>query len=447
VIRTWHGERQAQRFGEAITSIQDLDEDGRNDIAIADDADKVHIYSTSSGGLIREIDARRDLGSGGIKVLGFSDVDEDGTPDLLVGQPGQSSGGIGSTIGVGRVATYSARNGSLIWEVMGQLHEGLLGVSIAKLDDIDGDAVNDLAVGESHGWGFTGTHEPGTVYILSGKNGRELRQLGNDPSLPYFGYRMANVGDLDGDGHPELAISSPGYGLGVYRDIGGVGIYSMRTFELLRFFKGVDGPKGLFLGDQLGIEISSAGDADGDGVPDLLLGTSRFGSDPGRAEWGRVELRSGKTGKLLAGYEGKQESDDFVSSLAPLGDIDGDGRSEFLIGSLRYPPPEGFGRAAVVKYRPELPKFLRGDANQDGRVNIADMVFIFSVIYAGQDPGSCPLSLDVDGDNRLDFLDAFTIFFYVFRDGYAPASPFPECSRYGGFQPPNFDCSSFECRE
>ena len=448
VIRTWHGERQAQEFGKSITSIHDLDGDGKNDIAIADYGRLIYLFSTGTGELIRKIDTTKFIGTAGIKVLEYEDVDGDATNDILVGQPNQDAGpGQQDPIGVGRVSIYSTGQGNLIWEVMGRIKNAQLGVSIARLGDIDGDGISDIAVGESHGWGYTGKHEPGTVYILSGLDGKELRQLGNDASLPYFGYRMANVGDLDGDGHPELAISSPGFGFGANTDIGWVGVYSTRTFEILRSFRGIDAPHGLFLGDQLGIEISSAGDADGDGVPDLLLGTSRFGTDPGRAEWGRVELRSGKTGDVLADYEGMQADDNFVSSLAPLGDIDGDGRSEFLIGSQRYPPPLGFGRAAVVKYRPELPTFLRGDANQDGRVNIADMVFILRVIYAGQDSGSCPLSLDVDGDSKLDFLDAFAIFFYVFRFGFAPASPFPECSRYGGFQAPKFDCPSFECRQ
>ncbi len=441
LLWTWRGERQAQEFGESICAISDLDHDGKKEVGVSDTADMVRIYSTGSGELIKSINIRKGPISIVPKILEVNDINHDGQPDLLAGQPGHSDSGKSE----GRIAVYSISDGALIWEVMGRFNDGLLGDSIAGIEDVDGDGVNDVAAGESHGWYAAFPHEPGTVYILSGTDGREIRQLGNDPELFFFGHRMANVGDLDEDGRPELAITAPGYGVGLYRDIGWIGIYSTRTSELIRSFQGVDGQFGLFLGDQLGVAVSSAGDADGDGVPDLLLGTSRFGTTSLRSQWGRIELRSGKTGALLSAYEGLQDRENFVSALASLGDIDGDGRSEFLIGSLDAPAPRGTGQVIAVKFRPELPLFLRGDGNQDGRVNIADVVSQIRVLYFDGPKGPCFRALDVDGDGTFDILDLLSLLEFLFQGGYSPAPPFPECGRYGGFDGRELECRSSVC--
>src|SRR5207249_12144308 len=108
---------------------------------------------------------------------------------------------------------------------------------------------------------------------------------------------------IDGDGFADLAVSSPGYQTDRGWDQGWVGIYSGKTFEVIREFVGLDGKLSSdFRGDQLGYRLGSAGDVDLDGHPDPLIAAYRVGPVIGR-EAGRLDLRSGKTGKVLASYE------------------------------------------------------------------------------------------------------------------------------------------------
>ena len=259
---------------------------------------------------------------------------------------------------------------------------------------------------------------------------------------------MALLGDLDSDGAPEIAISAPGYGVWGRRDLGWVGIYSTKDFRLLRSFTGVNcvDPPMTFHGDQLGIPVSSAGDVDKDGTPDILIGTYHEGQFDGPTAWARLELRSGRTGRLLTVYEGFQPDHvPFFKALAPLGDVDGDGAGEFLVGSPYAPGVSRRGQVRLVRYIPDLPRFIRGDANQDGRVNLSDAIRLFGILLSGDRSFPCTVALDVDGSDRIDVNDVISIIWFIFLGDYPPRPPYPECSSLGGFNNTRLDCAASTC--
>lgn len=87
--------------------------------------------------------------------------------------------------------------------------------------------------------------------------------------------------------------------------------------------------------------------------------------------------------------------------------------------------------------------FIRGDANNDARVNIADGVWIINELFLGGPANPCPISSDSNGDGNTDAGDAIYIFNYRFLDGPMPTAPYPSCGQVDGQTPE--DCADSAC--
>ncbi|MCB9916662.1 MAG: FG-GAP repeat protein [Planctomycetes bacterium] len=134
-----------------------------------------------------------------------------------------------------------------------------------------------------------------------------------------FGVAVASLGDLDGDGRADLAVGEPRALVGGVRR-GRVAVCSGANGHLLYELRGA-----VALGD-FGRALASGADLDGDGVHDLAVGAPRAGS-------GLVAVFSGATGRRLLTLRGEAPGDELGSSVALLGDVDGDGRGELLVGA------------------------------------------------------------------------------------------------------------------
>jgi len=227
-------------FGSAIANIGDLNDDGVNDIAVGAemgdlDRGEVHIMFMNTDGSIDssvEISASANdvskistVGDDnfGRSVANIGDLNDDGVNDLAVGAPEDNTGGadrgtvhilfmnadgsVDSTVEIDDDTT----NGPDLAD------EDYFGSAVANIGDLNDDGVNDLAVGASHD--AEGGADRGTVHILfmnadgsvdstveinnSTTNGPELY------NADYFGWSVANIGDLDGDGVNDLAVGAP----------------------------------------------------------------------------------------------------------------------------------------------------------------------------------------------------------------------------------------------
>ncbi|MGH9360860.1 MAG: hypothetical protein ACRD2T_03020 [Thermoanaerobaculia bacterium] len=450
VIHTWQGERAGEGFGTSVARLEDVDGDGTQDIAVVSELMTITVISGRTKDKITRFNVRIDATVNSMEIAICPDLDGDGIQDLVVGVPSHD---VGADLSTGRVSAHSIKEQRLLWNRLGTEEDGFFGSQVATLGDVDGDGLGDVAASHPRGGHnvFTREQKLGEVRILSGKDGSLLRTLGNEPGLYYFGEEIAVVGDLDGDLHPELAVSAGGYGERGLQNQGWVGVYSTgKGFRVLHRFTGVDPYifRYNFQGDALGYRMSGAGDADGDGVPDLLLAAERWSSF-----WeypGRIHLHSGRTGKLLASYELIQGtgSRELLGSLSPLGDVDGDGRSEFLIGAWDYNPlsrDPNKGAVFALRFDPALPVFLRGDANADGRVDLSDGVSLIQHVFLGGPDGGCALALDIDGSGKLDFQDFVSLASYLFAEELAPAPPFPACGRFGGPRESPLGCRESAC--
>ncbi len=230
----------------------------------------------------------------------------------------------------GRVFVYSGATNTLLYELNPLRHRGFFGTRLASVGDLDGDGVPDLIVGApaTSSDDFYGV---GSVLAFSGATGELLFAFLGEEGGTYMGSAVAGVGDLDGDGVPEIAMGTPyGSGSGPY----GGGVVTIRSGSDGTLLDEFDGSAS---GDYLGRAIAGMGDLDGDGVPDLLLGASNA-SPGGRAEAGLVQVRSGATGEILRQLDGAEASAFFGQAVANVGDLDGDGVDDFAVAAPSASP-------------------------------------------------------------------------------------------------------------
>ena len=314
-------------FGRVAAGIGDLDLDGVPDIAVGANYDDdggsnsgaVYILflnadgtvkaqqkiSDSAGGLSADIDSGDQFGRG-IACLG--DYDGDGVQDLAVGATNDDDGnGDAGACYIlfmnrdGTVKDYSKisdTSGGLSYDLKGG---DWFGMSLATLGDVDGDGVQDLAVAAMLDNDLPS--DTGAVYVLlmnadgTVKSDFKIDAVGNGvmageiQSNDEFGGATGGPGDVDGDGIPDLAVGSirdddtHKYDQFVTDDRGAVYLFFLNADGTVKGYQKLSDTRGAFDGrvdlhDRIGESLGAAGDWDGDGVMDLLVG-SRFDDDGG----------------------------------------------------------------------------------------------------------------------------------------------------------------------
>lgn len=254
----------------------------------------------------------------GVSVAGLGDVDGDGIGDLIVGAPANDNQG--SDSGMARV--FSGASGAILCSFDGSSQGQRFGYSVAAPGDVDNDGRADLLIGapldDANG------PDSGTAYVLSGMSGAVLFTLHGDGANDNFGYAVAGVGDVDADGRPDFAVGAP-FATVFGNQPGRVRVYSGLNAAVLFTFVGTA------TNDQFGESVAGAGDVDGDGRPDLLVGAPF--EQIGGQERGRAHVYSGATGNPLFSFDGLARDDEFGRAVTGAGDIDGDGRADLMIGA------------------------------------------------------------------------------------------------------------------
>lgn len=383
------------QLGRAVAVLGDLDGNGVPDLATAGVGDDdgganqgaVWIFFLRSDGRVlrsQKISALAggftgDLDPGdqfGRSVACIGDLDGDGVPDLAVGANYDDDGGTNRGavwilfLNADGTVRESTKISSTQGEFVGPLHDDEeFGRAVAPLGDLDGDGTIDLAVGAPTD--RTGGPKRGAVWILFLRpDGRVSRSLeiasgrggfgGTLHDLDWFGFSLANPGDLDGDGVTDLVVGAALDDDGG-ENSGAVWILYLRPDGRVKDQRKISRLAGGFTGelespDLFGTSVTSLGDVNGDGVTDLAVGAVKDG-DGGR-EKGAVYVlfltpegsvaSHQKISDLEGGFPDHELNnlDWFGSSLAPLGDFDGDGVPDLVIGA-RNDDDGGANRGAL----------------------------------------------------------------------------------------------------
>ena len=373
LLREWDGETTGDQFGWIARSLGDVDGDGVADFVTSapgwagtgKDAGRVYVYSTKTGKLLWKVDgaAAEELGTG-VELAG--DANKDGVPDVVAGAPGG-----------GKAYIYSGRDGRVLQTLTAEAKTDTFGRHVTSAGDVNHDGYDDVLIGapverrrrqgrrprvrllgqgrpQAHdldgrargrqlrldrrrlharqgrrsSWSALpppGPNKTGRVYVYDGLAEKPRFVLESDATGTAFGYMFMSIpGDLDGDGVPDLyATDFANTAKGP--STGRAYAFSGKTGRNLFTFTGETA------GEGFGIGPGPAGDVDGDGRPDLVIGAWQYAG--AAVSGGRTYLYSGKDGKLLKTYTCRIPGDTFGFDAVGMGDTDGDGTVDLLITS------------------------------------------------------------------------------------------------------------------
>lgn len=229
---------------------------------------------------------------------------------------------------------------ALAQQLLGSWHgtEGMFGYAVAHAGDVDSDGYGDFVA--SAPWKYT---DGGEVQIISGKDGTVLYTHAGAAAGDRLGEAVSGAGDVNGDGLADWIVSAVNP-MPTADKAGVVRVYSGKDGALLHQWTGSAAPSQ----DNFGVSVAGAGDVDGDGKADLLVGASEFGLAKNGKGYARVY--SGASGSELFTVRGILGFDLLGGAVGAAGDLDHDGFADVLIGA----PSITIGYAVVVSGKKAL---------------------------------------------------------------------------------------------
>ncbi|RJF90026.1 hypothetical protein D3874_15600 [Oleomonas cavernae] len=412
------GDAPNDAAGYSVSSAGDINGDGYGDLIVGaranDDGGDLAgaayvVFGTNSGfgvdvggrqvidldtlsaaqGFVIQGDANTDFA--GWSVSSAGDVNGDGYDDLIVGAPRGDDGGadageayvlfggagtFGSDVGGRQVIDLTGLSAAQGFVIQGDLGADSTGYSVSSAGDVNGDGLMDLIVGAPGG-----ISAPGQTFVLFGTTGsfgvdvggRQVIDLTTLSAAQGFivtgdaagdrsGERVSSAGDVNGDGYDDLIIGTPagddggtgsgeayvlfGTGAGFGSDVGGRQVLGLTTLSAAEGFI----IQGDAAGDATGYSVSSAGDINGDGLADLVVGallgddggdlageayvvfgtTAGFGTDVGGRQVLDLTTLSAAEGFII---QGDAALDYAGYSVSAAGDINGDGIGDLIVSA------------------------------------------------------------------------------------------------------------------
>lgn len=333
-------------FGSAVSNAGDLNGDGFSDIAVgapnhdvlSDSEGSVHVFYGSTDPSLSSPDwsfgGQYVDGWTGVEVESVGDLNGDGFGDLVVGTPGASN----PESDEGRVDVFYGSAGGLSsssdWSFEANLDHAGVGSAVSTAGDIDGDGYGDLIVGAPiYSNGESGE---GRAYVFFGSSMGLSSNPGwtyeSDVAFAWLGDSVASAGDVNGDGFGDVIIGADGFTSGETNEGAAYGFYGSEN--------GLPAVPNWFIqtnrvGAAYGLSVAGAGDVNGDGFSDVIVGAP-FDTN-GETTEGRAYVYHGSaSGLSTIANQVLEENIAFATfglDVAAAGDVNGDGFSDVTVGS------------------------------------------------------------------------------------------------------------------
>jgi hypothetical protein len=328
------GEGEANNFGYSVATAGDVNGDGYADVVVGADryrqfTGRTYVYLGNASGLSATpifTATGEDVNNHfGYSVDTAGDVNGDGYDDIIVGAYHYKEF-------TGRAYVYAGNanglNATPVLTITGEGPNIYFGRSVGAAGDVNGDGYDDVIVGAQAYDNWTGR-----VYVYAGSpSGLGATPIftasGEGPSNS-FGRSVGAAGDVNGDGYSDVVVGAHGYGDfqgRIYVYAGGAdGLGTVPTFTATG--EGVNG--------QFGYSAGTAGDVNRDGYDDLIVGANCQSKNTGR-----VYVFAGSSNGLSATpiftATGEGEDNYFGYSVSAAGDRNGDGYDDIIVGAYHY---------------------------------------------------------------------------------------------------------------
>lgn len=383
-----NGITSGDQSGVSVSDAGDVNGDGFDDIVVgayfADGAagQSYVVFGKADGAVINLSDIDQASGVGGFAIdgggtdprSGFSvdgaaDINGDGLDDLIISSYQEGPNGLGSgqafvvfgkSGDTGRVDLGALAAGEG-FAINGAAADDFAGFSVSTISDVNGDGLDDLIVSSAFA-DVGGSPDAGKVHVVFGKaddTDIELSAIVPAAGLGFeiigeqtneqLGNKVSNAGDFNNDGIEDLIISAPNFDGGVGAEGRAFIVFGKADdaqVDVANIAAGLGGGIALeagTVGDYLGTSVSDAGDFNGDGIDDIIVGAS--GVNTNGADAGAAYIIFGRVGGALTPIDiatlgaadgiiinGADAGDNIGKSVSSAGDVNGDGFEDVIIG-------------------------------------------------------------------------------------------------------------------